>query len=77
MAVVSFHSLEDRIVKNFLSSHSEKTGHVNKYAQSKAKTGLFEIVTKKPIVADAAELKQNPRAHSAKLRVAIRTEVSA
>ena len=38
---------------------------------------LFQIMTKKPIVADEAELKRNPRAHSAKLRAAKRTEVLA
>ncbi len=54
MAVISFHSLEDRIVKNF-----------NK---EQAKTGA-KIITKKPITASAQEIAENPRSRSAKLRV--------
>jgi len=77
LAVVSFHSLEDRIVKDFLNEHSSKTRHINKYAKQQPQKGAFEILTKKPIVADKEELLRNPRAHSAKLRVAERTEVPA
>ena len=77
LAVVSFHSLEDRIVKNFLNLHSAKSRHVNKYACDQPQDGLFSVATKKPIIADDNELKINPRSHSAKLRVAIRTEVAA
>jgi 16S rRNA (cytosine1402-N4)-methyltransferase len=55
MSVISFHSLEDRIVKRFF--------------QSKAKQGMALLINKKPIVSGAAELKANPRARSAKLRV--------
>lgn len=54
--VISFHSLEDRIVKNFF--------------KTKEKEGLFKIITKKPITAQANEIKENPRARSAKLRAA-------
>lgn len=73
LVVVSFHSLEDRIVKEFLKEHSEKTGHINKYApQPLSDTGVFSVPDKKPIVADKTELDQNPRAHSAKLRWAVR-----
>lgn len=58
VAVISFHSLEDRIVKvNFRE---------NKLA------GVYEIVTKKPITASRAETARNPRARSAKLRIARR-----
>ena len=56
IAVISFHSLEDRIVKNFF--------------RNKAKEGKLKIITKKPIVAGLAEITGNPRARSAKLRVA-------
>jgi 16S rRNA (cytosine1402-N4)-methyltransferase len=58
IAVISFHSLEDRIVKNFLKEVS--------------KEGRFNILTKKPIRAGLAEVSANPGARSAKLRVAER-----
>lgn len=54
-AVISFHSLEDRIVKNFF--------------RDKAKAGEGKLVNKKPIIPDQEELVSNPRARSAKLRV--------
>ena len=56
IAVISFHSLEDRIVKN--------------YFRERKKSGEFEILTKKPIVPAPAELAKNPRSRSAKLRAA-------
>jgi len=56
IAVISFHSLEDgRVKNNFRKNHAD---------------GRYEIITKKPIVADAQEVAQNPRARSAKLRIA-------
>ena len=73
LVVVSFHSLEDRIVKEFLKKNSEKTTHQNKYASKESSDkGMFIIPNKKPIVADKKELEANPRAHSAKLRWAIK-----
>ena len=59
LVVISFHSLEDRIVKNFLKDESKK--------------GRFKILTKKPVIADLEEIKVNPRARSAKLRAAIKS----
>jgi len=56
MAVISFHSLEDRIVKNFF--------------RDKKYSGELEILTKKPVVASAGEILENPRSRSAKLRAA-------
>lgn len=56
LAVISFHSLEDRIVKNFFREENKK--------------GDLKILTKKPIRAELAEITANPRARSAKLRVA-------
>ncbi|MBQ3695868.1 MAG: 16S rRNA (cytosine(1402)-N(4))-methyltransferase RsmH [Alphaproteobacteria bacterium] len=77
LVVVSFHSLEDRIVKDFLNKNSSKTIHQNKYAPAPQDNSLFKILTKKPVTASASELEKNPRAHSAKLRAAERTKVSA
>lgn len=77
LVVVSFHSLEDRIVKDFLTSHTSKTTHKNKYATEQQVESIFKILTKKPVLAGETELKNNPRAHSAKLRAAERTEVPA
>ncbi len=54
LVVISFHSLEDRIVKNFFKKKSEE--------------GLVKILTKKPITADQVEILINPRSRSAKLR---------
>ena len=75
LVVVSFHSLEDRIVKEFFKQNSEKTIHQNKYSfQNSFCKAAFIVPDKKPVTADEAELKMNPRAHSAKLRWGIRTE---
>ena len=76
LVVVSFHSLEDRIVKDFFVAHSAKTVHHNKYAKNEQELGLFCILTKKPIQASNQEIAKNPRSHSAKLRAAKRTEVA-
>jgi len=58
LVVISFHSLEDRIVKNFFASEAKK--------------GTVKILTKKPITASTEELGKNQRARSAKLRVIIK-----
>jgi 16S rRNA (cytosine1402-N4)-methyltransferase len=71
--VVSFHSLEDRIVKNFLSDRGKAGGgsrHLPELAQA---APSFVILTKRPVVADDEEVSANPRARSAKLRAAERT----
>lgn len=76
LVVVSFHSLEDRIIKNFMMRYAGRTPNVNRHMPvGMTEPILFQIMTKKPIVADAKELALNPRAHSAKLRAAFRTEV--
>ncbi len=56
ICVISFHSLEDRIVKNIFRSYAQK--------------GIVGLVTKKPVQANEDELSNNPRARSAKLRIA-------
>ena len=58
LVVISFHSLEDRIIKNFFSEQ--------------AKLGTVKILTKKPITASRDELGKNPRSRSAKLRAAVK-----
>ena len=78
LVVVTFHSLEDRIVKEFLSKNTDKVMHHNKYATTNEQSSsVFNLLTKRPITASPQELDQNPRAHSAKLRAAKRTEVNA
>jgi 16S rRNA (cytosine1402-N4)-methyltransferase len=55
LAVISYHSLEDRIVKQYFKKQEEE--------------GKVEILTKKPIVPGEEEMKENPRSRSAKLRI--------
>ena len=75
LAVVTFHSVEDRMVKRFLQARADRGGGGNRYAPEVApREPGFEIVTKKAVEADAEELALNPRARSARLRVARRTE---
>ncbi len=74
LVVVSFHSLEDRIVKNFFIRHSSARPNVNRHAAPQImpdEKPFFEILTKKPIVPSEAEIILNPRSHSAKLRAAV------
>jgi len=71
IAVITFHSLEDRIVKNFLKKGIfEETEQINPFAQTATEEPALRIITKKPITPGVEELKQNPRSRSAKLRVA-------
>jgi 16S rRNA (cytosine1402-N4)-methyltransferase len=73
LVVVTFHSLEDRIVKNFLK---DKITSTNKYGdEDKEITAPFKLIYRKTVQATSAEAKVNPRARSAKLRAAIRTGV--
>jgi 16S rRNA (cytosine1402-N4)-methyltransferase len=73
LVIVSFHSLEDRLVKNFMIRHSTGRTHQNRYAPEKTTDmGLFTVLTRKPVTAGTLELAKNPRSHSAKLRAARR-----
>jgi 16S rRNA (cytosine1402-N4)-methyltransferase len=58
LVVISFHSLEDRIVKNAM--------------RDGAKNGIYRLLTKKPVTASEVEVDRNPRSRSAKLRAAER-----
>ena len=71
LAVISFHSLEDRIVKTALAGFARGCTCPPDFPVCVCgKKPQIRLVNKKPIVADAAELRDNPRARSAKLRVA-------
>lgn len=74
LAVVTFHSLEDRVLKRFFQTASGDAPNANRYAPLSDKTAArFDLITRKPIAPDEAELSGNPRARSAKLRIARRT----
>ncbi len=78
LAVVTFHSVEDRMVKRFMQARAGKSGNVNRYAPDvQREDPAFELVTRKAVGAEPDELAANPRARSAKLRVARRTGVPA
>jgi len=74
LAVVSFHSLEDRIIKRYLQVQSGQSGRGNRHMPDHVEEApVFEVASRKGVAADAAELAQNPRARSARLRMARRT----
>jgi 16S rRNA (cytosine1402-N4)-methyltransferase len=78
LAVVTFHSVEDRMVKRFLTARSGKAANANRYApETETAPAQFALTSRKAIVADKAELALNPRSRSAKLRVAVRTDAPA
>jgi len=78
LAVVTFHSLEDRIVKRFMQLRTGRGGQGSRHAPLVTQDApRFDAVTRRAIGADEAELAVNPRARSALLRVARRTEAPA
>ena len=78
LAVVTFHSLEDRIVKRFFQAAAGEEPNSNRYAPAKSgTTARFDLITRKAVGPDDTELEQNPRSRSAKLRVARRTSAPA
>ncbi len=77
LVVVSFHSLEDKIVKNFLNLYSNLKKNPSRYLPANEnKENLFNLVSKKPLIPNLEEIKKNSRSRSAKLRHAIRNENS-
>ena len=77
LVVVSFHSLEDRIVKNFFAERG-KPASVSRHLPEVAQVApSFQILTKRPVTPTDAEIAANPRARSAKLRAAERTAAPA
>jgi 16S rRNA (cytosine1402-N4)-methyltransferase len=77
LVAVSFHSLEDRIVKSFLTARAATRGGSRHAPEVERPAPSFRVLTKRPLTADEAEVAANPRARSAKLRAAERTEAPA
>ena len=78
LAVVTFHSVEDRMVKRFLTARAGAGGNANRFAPEVQRDApAFTLRSRKAIAAEAAEIAANPRARSAKLRVAVRTDAPA
>jgi 16S rRNA (cytosine1402-N4)-methyltransferase len=77
LVAVSFHSLEDRIVKTFLAERAATRGGSRHAPEVKHPAPSFRLLTRRPVIADEEEVARNPRARSAKLRAAERTEAPA
>jgi 16S rRNA (cytosine1402-N4)-methyltransferase len=80
LAVVTFHSLEDRIAKRFLASRSAPPPRASRHlpeARSEIIAPSFRLLNRRPLEPSRAEIARNPRARSARLRAAERTEASA
>ena len=74
MAVVTFHSIEDRIVKRFIQARTGKLYSTNRYLpESDVLPIQFTKITRKAVKPAASEISTNFRARSAKLRIAKRT----
>jgi len=74
LVVVSFHSLEDRMVKHFLSERSTSAPRASRHApvSAPAHKAAFKLLTTRPLTPSEAELASNPRARSAKLRAGLK-----
>jgi 16S rRNA (cytosine1402-N4)-methyltransferase len=79
LIAVTFHSLEDRIVKNFLTERSGAKGRPSRHLPDAGedRTPSFSVARRKPVDPSAAEVAANPRARSARLRAAMRTDAPA
>jgi 16S rRNA (cytosine1402-N4)-methyltransferase len=76
LVIVTFHSLEDRIAKSFLVDRSRRSGSSRHAPELVQAAATFRVLTKRPVVPDEAEVSANPRARSAKLRAAERTDAA-
>ena len=74
LVVVTFHSLEDRIVKTFLAERSRTIGVSRHLPDVEAPAPTFHLLTKRPLAPDETEIAENPRARSAKLRAGERSD---
>jgi 16S rRNA (cytosine1402-N4)-methyltransferase len=77
LAVVSFHSLEDRIVKNFFNARAKTGGGSRHLPELAHRPPSFQLLTRRPLIPSEAEVAANPRARSAKLRAGQRTDAAA
>ena len=78
LAVVAFHSLEDRRVKDFLRRRSADAPRASRHAPAtRGPAPSFRLITRKPVAPSAEEIARNPRARSARLRAAERTDAPA
>jgi 16S rRNA (cytosine1402-N4)-methyltransferase len=77
LVVIAFHSLEDRIVKTFLTERSRAPAASRHRPLAAAPAPSFRVLTRRPETPDEAEVAANPRARSAKLRAAERTDAPA
>ncbi|MBB43109.1 MAG: 16S rRNA (cytosine(1402)-N(4))-methyltransferase [Rhodospirillaceae bacterium] len=75
LTVVSFHSLEDRIVKNFLRNKGGISAHASRHfpLEKNKPRPTFKVISRRPLRPTTEEIDKNPRARSARLRVALRT----
>ena len=73
IAVVTFHSIEDRIVKFFFKHYSEQRNSSRYLPDTEVPERCFKLLNKKPILPSVSEIKQNPSSRSAKLRYGIKT----
>ena len=71
LVLITFHSLEDRIVKLFFNEISGKQDNLNRHLPQviKTKKVKFKVINKKPLIPSSAEIMSNKRARSAKLRI--------
>ena len=72
IVVVTFHSIEDKIVKFFLKNYSENKNSSRYLPPKKENKRLFKIIEKKPIIPNKKEINLNPASRSAKLRYGIK-----
>lgn len=77
LGVVTFHSLEDRMVKRFFTSRSGVNGGSRYLPELSSQQPTFKLLFKGGVTADEEELQNNPRSRSARLRVGVRTDVPA
>jgi 16S rRNA (cytosine1402-N4)-methyltransferase len=79
LAVVSFHSLEDRRVKRFLQKRGDRAPQMSRHAPDRVRgpAPSFKLLGRRPVRPDPAEIARNPRARAARLRVAERNAAPA
>jgi 16S rRNA (cytosine1402-N4)-methyltransferase len=77
LVVVAFHSLEDRIVKTFIAERSRRPAGSRHRPEPTGPRPSFRILTPRPEIPESSEIAANPRARSAKLRAAERTDAAA